>query len=124
MNGKEITSKLQELNTVNEITCTEVELGDYIKYGLLMQDGDKYINRYGKTICVNVLKTKNYRFSIDLSGIIHTCDEIALKEKINRIYCMTEKTFNKYKEQHLIITKSNINYYRLFENELWRVVIV
>ena len=51
-------------------------------------------------------------------------EQIAKTENIKRIYCMSESTYNKYKEQQLIVTKSNIDYYRLYENELWRVYLI
>ena len=37
---------------------------------------------------------------------------------------MTEKTYNTYKNKQLIISKGDIEYYRLFENELWRVIVL
>lgn len=124
MNGKELTEKLNELNQTNKLTCTDAELEEYMNYGLLFQSNDKFMNRNGKVIDVDIIKSKVYKFSIDLSGLICKCEEIAQTDKVKRIYCMSENTYNKYKNQQLIITKGDIEYYRLFENELWRVVIL
>ena len=124
MTGKELTEKLKELNQVSEITCTDTELQEYENYGLLIKSGDKYITRNGKTIKIDLIKTKSFRLTIDLSDLIANCEQIAKTENIKRIYCMSESTYNKYKEQQLIVTKSNIDYYRLYENELWRVYLI
>lgn len=124
LKGKELTEKFNELNKVSKITCTEKELNEYVTYGLLIPVKDKYMTRTGNTITVDIIKSKSFRFNIDLSGLIVQCENIAHKEKIQRIYCMTQKTFDKYKEQQLIVEKHNILYYRLYENELWRVYIL
>lgn len=122
MKGNEITEKLKELNATDKVICTDTELEEYINYGILIPSGKNYITRTGNKIVVDVIKSKNYRFTIDMSNLIAYCEEIALKEKIKRIYCMSETTYNKYKEQGLIINKSDVDYYRLYEGELWRVV--
>lgn len=124
MNGKELTDKLKELNTVDSIVCSDTELKEYIAYGLLISVGNKYMTRTGKTISVDLIKQKTYRFNIDLSNIIYNCEQLAKDNKIKRIYCMTQATYNKYKEQQLIIQKQNIEYFRLFENELWQIYVI
>lgn len=124
MTGKEITEKLKELNQTSKITCTDTELQEYENYGLLIKNGDKYMTRFGKVISVDLIKTKSFRLTIDLSDLIANCEDIASKEHIKRIYCMNKETYDKYKEQELIVTKSDIDYYRLFENELWRVYLI
>lgn len=124
MNGKELTEKLNELNQTNKLTCTDTELEDYINCGLLFQSGSNFMSRNGKVVDVDIIKSKKYKFNIDLSNLINKCEEIAQTDKIKRIYCMSEHTYNKYKNQQLIITKGDIEYYRLFENELWKVVIL
>lgn len=122
MTGKDITEKLNEIKDLDVITCSDAELEEYLNYGILLPSGKKYITRYGKIVDVDVIKSPNFKFSINLSNLISHCEEIALKEKIKRIYCMTETTYNKYKEQNLIVTKSDKDYFRIFENELWLVV--
>ncbi len=124
MNGKELTDKLKELNTVDSIVCSDTELKEYIAYGLLISVGNKYMTRTGKTISVNLLKQKTYRFNIDLSNIIYNCEQLTKDSKIKRVYCMTQATYNKYKEQQLIIQKQNTEYFRLFENELWQIYVL
>lgn len=124
MNGKELTDKLKELNTVDSIVCSDTELKEYIAYGLLISVGNKYMTRTGKTISVNLLKQKTYRFNIDLSNIIYNCEQLTKDNKIKRVYCMTQATYNKYKEQQLIIQKQNTEYFRLFENELWQIYVL
>ena len=32
-----------------------------------------------------------------------------------------EKSYNEYKNDGLIVTKNNIEYYRLFENDMWLI---
>ena len=124
LNGKEISDKLKELNSIDKLQCTDVELNEYLNYGILIEANNKYLTRTGKKIQVDLLKSKNYKFNLDFSNLIYQCEELVLKENIKRIYCMTADTYNKYKNNKLIITKSDVEYYRLFENELWRVVII
>ncbi len=122
LKGKELTDKLKELNSVDTIVCDENELNEYILYGLLMPNGKSYLTRTGKSISVSLVKPQT--FNINLSNIINMCDELSKSEKVNRIFCMTQKTYDKYKAQQLIIQKQDISYYRIFENELWRVLII
>ena len=37
---------------------------------------------------------------------------------------MSKETYNKYKEQDLIISKGSNEYYRLFAGELWLIQIL
>lgn len=122
--SSEITDKLKEINSTGKLTCTETELTEYLNYGLILPSGKHYITRLGKRVDIDIIKPKSYKFTIDLGDIIYKCEEIAQQENIKRIYCMTQETYNKYKEQQLIVNKSNIDYYRLFDKELWRVVII
>lgn len=122
LTGKEVTEKLNELKDVEVLVCSDTELDEYLNYGILLPSGKKYLTRFGKIIDVDVIKAPNYKFNISLGNLISQCEEIASKEQIKRIYCMTETTYNKYKEQNLIITKAGKEYFRIFENELWLVV--
>ena len=80
-----------------------------------------YKENSSNTVHYGKCKASNTLGIYDMSGNV---EEIAQQEHIKRIYCMTQATFDKYKEQQLIVNKSNIDYYRLYENELWRVVII
>ena len=124
MNGSNISGIIKELNNTGKLQCTEKDLEEYLCYGILIKGNDGYITRTGSKVVVDVIKPKNYRFNLDLSNLICQCEEIASNEHIKRIYCMTKDTYNKYKERQLIVTKSNVDYYRLFENELWRILII
>lgn len=124
MNGSNISGIIKELNNTGELQCTEKDLQEYLCYGILIQGNDGYITRTGNKVNVDVIKPKNFKFNIDLGDIINRCENIASTEHIKRIYCMTEETYKKYKDRQLIITKSNVDYYRLFENELWRILII
>ena len=69
---------------------------------------------------ITVLKDLNHSFDIDLSSLLG----IDLKDYgTNKVYYMSKDTYNKYKEQNLIITQKGNEYYRLFTDELWLVKI-
>lgn len=121
MNGKELRSKIKELEETNQLVCTNDELSEYLAYGMLLKFGSKYKTRTGKDVKVELLDVKNTRMSINLSNLIGNCIELASKNKTQHVYCMTTKTYQKYKMQNLIVTKGDIEYYRIFENELWLV---
>lgn len=124
LNGKEISDKIKEINEAGALQCTDDELSEYLNYGILIESNNKYLTRTGKIIQLDILKPKNYKLNLDLSNLISQCEEIAIRDNIKRIYCMTLDTYTKYKNNNKIITKLDKDYYRLFENELWRVVII
>lgn len=124
MNSKEIRERFGELNKDNNILCTETELQEFLYSGLLFKTGKTYVTRDRQTIKIKTLKEPKYDFDIDFNNIITICEKKSKEHNIKRIYCMSQSCYNKYKEQGLITTKNSIDYYRLFENELWLVYII
>lgn len=124
MSSKNIYDKFKELNKNNILTCTEKDLQEFIMYGILLQSGKNYVTRDNKTINVNLLKTKELKFSLNFQGLLTEASTIKETLHINKIFFMTTRCYNKYKKEGLIINKNNQEYYRLFDKDLWLVKII
>lgn len=124
MSSKNIYDKFKELNKNNILTCTEKELQEFIMYGILLQSGKNYVTRDNKIINVNLLKTKELKFNLNFQGLLTEATTIKETLHINKIFFMTIRCYNKYKEEGLIINKNNQEYYRLFDKDLWLVKII
>lgn len=124
MSSKNIYDKFKELNKNNILTCTEKDLQEFIMYGILLQSGKNYVTRDNKIINVNLLKTKELKFNLNFQGLLTEATTIKETLHINKIFFMTTRCYNKYKEEGLIINKNNQEYYRLFDKDLWLVKII
>lgn len=124
MKSSECLELYKELCIDNKIDCTQDLLDNFVEFGLLFKSGSKYFSRDNKQIDVNLIKSKTYNFNINLQALIQNSIELSKTNKNNKVYCMTGNTFNRYKEQGLIITKKDVDYYRLFDNELWLVNLI
>lgn len=121
MKSSEILDRFKELNNNNQICCTSSELDSFLVSGLIFKSGSGYITKNLKPVSVQILNPKELNFNIDFNSLIDTCELKAKKLSINKIYCMTTRCYNKYKEKGLIITKGNEDYFRMFDRELWLV---
>ena len=118
MGTKDIYDRFNELSNGDKFICSKSELNDFILCGLIFEVGNKYISRNSNIKDIVVLEDLSYKMNIDFSSLLN----IDLKDYgTNKVYFMTKDTYNKYKEQNLIITQNGNEYYRLFSNELWLV---
>lgn len=124
MNSREALERFNELNENNKICCTQDELNNFLMCGLLLQNKSEYVTRSGTKIKIDLIKPKDLNFNINLSSLIVQAEQLAKQNNVHRIYCMSEGCYNNYKEQGLIITKQDKDYYKLFEGELWLVNII
>ena len=108
--------------TDNSLICSKDELELYLSYGYILKLGNNYITRDNKKLQVNVVEPN--KFDFNLSVLISKCNELSKQFGEKRIYCMTERCYNKYKELGFIISKDNKDYYRYYTNELWLVNII
>ncbi len=124
MNGKEIEQRFNQLLNNKKFTCTADEFDLFVNYGLLIKSGKKYVTRNNSKVNLDVIETKTYNMTINLSNIISNCEVLCKNANMKRIYCMTKELYNKYEKLGLILVKGDNIYYRLFENELWLVYII
>lgn len=124
MSSKSVYDKFKSLNVDNTLTCTEKELQEFMMYGILLQSGENYITRDNKQINVDLIKTKELKFNINLQNIIYEAEKLHKETNFNKIYFMTSRCYNKCKQQGLIVNKNNRDYYRLFDKELWLIKII
>ena len=124
MNGKEIEQRFNQLLNNKKFTCTADEFDLFVNYGLLIKSGKKYVTRNNSKVNLDVIETKTYNMTINLSNIISNCEVLCKNANMKRIYCMTNELYNKYEKLGLILVKGDNIYYRLFENELWLVYII
>lgn len=122
MKTSEIYDRYKELCNCNEFICSQSELNDFMLCGLIIESGkNKYILRNTDKSKITIIKDPNLEFDIDLSSIINI--DLS-KFGTNKVYYMSNDTYNKYKENNLIINKDGYDFYRLFSNELWLVKIL
>ena len=124
MSSKNVYDKFKDLSKDDKLVCTKKDLDEFILYGILLQSGDKYITRDNKSVEVDLIKTKQIGFDLDLRYLLHQGNHLYKQTKNNRIYFMTERCYKRYKEQGFIITKNNQDFYRMFDKELWLVYII
>ena len=106
----------------NILSCSDQELQEYLYYGLLLKTKNGYIDRDNNNIIVDVPKLKN--FDINFTNIISSGLLAAQKNYEKRVYCMSNKLYNKYKDSGKIIIKDEKEYFRVFEKEEWLVNII
>lgn len=121
MKTSDIYDRYKELCDSGKFICSESELQDFMLCGLIIEAGKgKYILRNTDIKKVIVLNDLSLDFDIDLSSLLN----IDLKEyETNKVYYMSKRTYDKYKECNLIINEKGKDYYRLFTDELWLVKI-
>lgn len=124
LNGKEIEQRFNQLLSNKKFTCTADEFDLFVNYGLLIKSGKKYVTRNNSKVNLDIIESKTYNMTINLSNIISNCEVLCKNANIKRIYCMTKELYNKYEKLGLILVKGDNIYYRLFENELWLVYII
>lgn len=125
MKRNDILQITDKINKESKIECTNNELKQYIDYGILTEilDG-KYISNTGKHIDVILLKTKEFRFTLNLATIMAYGNKFVEGDNIKRVYCMTKTTYDKYKQNNLIVTIDNKDYFRYFDKELWKILVI
>lgn len=122
MKTSDVYDRYKELCNNDKFICSQSELQEFMLYGLILETGkNKYILRNTEKRDITVLKDLNYNFNLDLRQYIN----IDLSNyPTNKVYYMSKETYNKYKEQDLIISKGSNEYYRLFVGELWLIQIL
>lgn len=124
MNGKEVEQRFNQLLTNNLFTCTKDELDMFVNYGLLLKSGKKYVTRNNIKVNLDVLEQKVFNMSVNLSNLICECVSISHNSGTNKVYCMSKKLYDKYSDMGLIVIKDGLEYYRLFNNELWAINLI
>lgn len=124
MSSKNVYDKFKDLSKDDKLVCTKKDLDEFILYGILLQSGGKYITRDNKFVEVDLIKTKQIGFDLDLRYLIQQGNHLYKQTKHNKIYFMTEGCYKRYKEQGFIITKNNQDFYRMFDKELWLVCVI
>lgn len=124
MNSKDTYDMFNNLINDNKIVCTQSELEEFMIYGILFNSGDRYITRDKQIVDVKLIKEKHQNFDINFNNIIGICEQLAKENNTKRVYCMSQRCYDKYKEDGLIITYNNQEYYRLFDKEKWLVYVI
>ena len=123
MNGKEIREYFNSKLSDNNINCTIEELNEFMTYGLLLKSKDNYLYN-GDVINVDILKNTIHNFNINLSAIVNNCIELSKKNNCKKVYCMSQKTYDKYKELGLIVNSNGNEYYKKYEKDMWLIYLI
>lgn len=125
MSSRSIYERFKDSNKDNNVLeCTKQDLEEYIMYGLVLKTGKKYVNRNNQELKLDLIKTIEIDFDLNLSNILKSSQELAKENKVTRIYCMTDKCYKHYKDVGLIIQVQGKDYFRLFDKELWLVNLI
>lgn len=121
MSTKNVYERFEKLNKGDKIVCTQEDLDEFLMYGIVLKSGDNYMTRANQKLNIDILKVKTLSFNLNFSSIINECEKLSGKTGEKKIYCLSEKTFDKYMSEGLIVHKNNNDYFRVFDKELWLV---
>ena len=124
MNSKEALERFRELKNNDLLLCTQEELNDFLLCGIVLNNNNKYTSRFNEELNIKIIKPKNMDFDLNLNNLLNNCSELAKQNNTYRIYCMSQRCYDIYKQLGLIINKSGKDYYRYFQEELWLVNII
>ena len=116
--------RFNELLSNETFICTQDELDDFQTFGYLIKTGDSYITRNGKYVDVSVISPVANKLNINLSGLVRNAEDVAKREKTKRIFCMPSASLYKFTSSGNIFEKGDNKYFRVFDGELWLVVVV
>lgn len=123
MSSKDVYDNFNSCIKDNILVCTEKELNEFTMYGLLFKTGNKYLTRNNQTLKVDLIKVKELNFDINLSNVINNCLEFAKNNNYKKVYYMSIKQYNKYKDKGLIVQIKNKEYYKFLNEEYWLINI-
>lgn len=121
MKSSDVYDRYNELCQGDKFICSEPELNDFRLYGLILGSKDKYVLRDLPKKEIEVISNQDYKLNLDFSKLLNV-DLTGCKT--NKVYYMSKKTYDKYKEENLIISRGGREYYRLFTNEEWLVILL
>lgn len=124
MYNKLVRERFKEIIDSDTKVCTEYELQDFIKEGLIKEINGKLYSKNGIKYNIDVIYNAEQTMNLNLSKLINQCENLAKEFGTKKIYCMTKKTYNKCVNDGYIINISGNDYYRFFDNEFWLVNMI
>ena len=117
--SKVIYDKFNSSIKDNVLVCTKEELEQYSIYGLINNVKGEYRDRNSNTLQIDMVKPQS--LNINLNNLINVCNDLSNKHKCTKIYCVSNKSYKKLKDSGYIIIKNNLEFFRMFDNELWLI---
>ena len=124
MYNKLVKERFKEIVESENKVCTELELQDFIKVGLIKEINGKLYSKNGIKYDIDIIYNDKHNMNINLSKLLNQCEQLAREFNTNKIYCMTKKTYNNYMEKGYIVNIKGNDYYKFFENEFWLVNMI
>ena len=119
-----VEDRFNEILGNKDFVCTQEEFNTFNNYGYLFKTGNKYVTRSGRIIDVSIISPKSDKLTIDLTSIMVLAQEKAHNSNVKRVFCMNQSSLDKYKECGMIIEKNGNSFFRVYDNELWLVVLI
>jgi len=119
-----VEDRFNEILSGKEFICTQEEFNTFSNCGFLFKTDNKYITRSGRVVDVSIVKPKSDKLSIDLSNLIGIAQERASVENVKRVFCMNQSSLEKYETCGLIIEQKGNKFFRVYDNELWLVILI
>ena len=124
MYNKLVKERFKEIVESENKVCTELELQDFIKVGLIKEINGKLYNKNGIKYDKNIIYNDKHNMNINLSKLLNQCEQLAREFNTNKIYFIIKKTYNNYMEKGYIVNIKGNDYYKFFENEFWLVNMI
>lgn len=123
MSTGSVDVRFRELIGQENIICSKQDIEEFVAYGLLFDLGNnKYVTRDNRQLDISIIKPS--QMNINLTSIIQQGTQKAKEFGVSKIYFMSQRCYDKYKQDGLIISKKGNDYYRLFNNDEWLISII
>lgn len=123
MSTGSVDVRFRELIAQENIICSKQDIEEFVAYGLLFDLGNnKYVTRDNRQLDISIIKPS--QMNINLTSIIQQGTQKAKEFGVSKIYFMSQRCYDKYKQDGLIISKKGNDYYRLFNNDEWLISII
>lgn len=123
MSTGSVDVRFRELIGQENIICSKQDIEEFVAYGLLFDLGNnRYVTRDNRQLDISIIKPS--QMNINLTSIIQQGTQKAKEFGVNKIYFMSQRCYDKYKQDGLIISKKGNDYYRLFNNDEWLISII
>lgn len=123
MSTGSVDVRFRELIGQENIICSKQDIEEFVAYGLLFDLGNnRYVTRDNRQLDISIIKPS--QMNINLTSIIQQGTQKAKEFGVSKIYFMSQRCYDKYKQDGLIISKKGNDYYRLFNNDEWLISII
>ena len=124
LKSKDVEERFNDIINSDKFVCTESEFDDFQNYGYILSVGDRYLTKMGKTLNIDIIKSKASKMNIDLSELVSRAINVSDEVECKRVYCMNKTTYDHYNQLGYIVHKDGADFYRYIDNEMWYIMLI